>query len=254
MVVEQGIINGLIIAGGFGTRSGLENLPKGLVELGDSTTIIDHIIKEMLQLHALGQRALISNAKFYGAYKAWLEEMGYSRQITLVNNGVSEPVNRLGAIGDILFALNQLDWPVNQGLLVLPSDTLFQFALAQFIKFAQNRSGLSTVLYRTEPEIIANRLGCATINQRGEIVAFQEKPAQPQSNLAVAPFYFYHPKTLPELNRFAEHGGNLDAPSNIIPYLLANRVPVSAFVTNAPVKDIGTQADIQALMLAEVVK
>lgn len=237
-------IKALCIAGGFGTRleaAGLE-IPKGLIESGD-TTILGRMLADIKGCNGIESLAMVTNAKFYQVYKDWLERNGYLGKLTLLNNGVMDSEARLGAIGDIIYALNNLEWWKNTDLLVMPSDTLYKFKIQEFMDFAKDKKGLVTVVNELSKEVIANRLGCAGIDGN-RIVNFEEKPADPKYSYAIVPFYFYSENVLNNLIKYKEDGGKLDAPSSIISWFVTNHIPVYAFKVKSETLDVGMPVDI----------
>jgi len=238
---------GLVIAAGFGTRIGLDG-PKGLIKIGRST-IIGTMMEEIVTVPNISRLAIATNAKFHPQYAAWLAEQPFRDRILLLNNHAQTNEGRLGAIGDIIYALQELGWQ-DLNLLVMPSDTLYGFKIEEFLQFAQrlNPPGLVTVVNRMDKARIAGRLGCITTNGT-RVINFIEKPAEPPSDLAIVPFYYYPKECVAEFKKYKKAGGNLDAPSSIIAWFLKKKFPVYAFETEEPTLDVGTQRDMQEAQL-----
>ncbi len=230
----------LILAAGFGTRLKKygENIPKGLIPM-EKETLFGKIADE-LSSHSL---TAVTNDRFFPAYTQWLTDHG--KEITLLNDGARDPDHRLGALGDILFAVHKNHWE-NDDLLVIPSDTYYEFSIEAFIKFAQEKGSFATVVRKMSADQIANRLGCAVV-ENDRITDFVEKPSVPPSDYAAIPFYYYPKQTLALLSDYKGSGGNMDAPGSIIPWLLTKGVSVYAFVTEGETLDVGTTADVEKL-------
>lgn len=238
-------MNILILAAGFGTRllEYGEVTPKGLIPSAHGT-LMNHILDESFKLKS--PLALVTNEKFYTTYSNWLSKEYPANSVQILNDGVSKPEERRGAIGDILFALEQLKWE-DDDLLVTPSDTFFEFSLTEFATFAQDAGIFSTVVRDLgERSLIANRLGCPTVSDE-RIVAFEEKPSSPATTLAAIPFYFYPKHILGLLADYKLAGGNTDAPGSVIPWLLTKQIPVGAFQTSSRTLDVGTPEDVSAV-------
>jgi len=241
---ERKKFKALILAGGFGIRLKRmsENLPKGLIPCGE-TTIIGRIIKDLQQTPGVHKTGLISNDKFYHQYQAWLKKEGLDSKIKLINNEVKLPEKRLGAIGDLLLALDTLSW-WNNHILVLPSDTLYSFRVNDLLRFFFKHQGMVTVVRKFKDKSeIANRLGCAIL-QGKRIVKFVEKPTNPPSFYGAIPFYVYPVNILPMIRKYQEEDQSLDTPGAIIPWLIRKEVPVYAFITDQPTLDIGKPEDL----------
>ena len=239
-------INALILAAGFGTR--LNHLshqqPKGLIKANNGT-LISQVINGCLQPSQVKNLAVITNARDHHHYQANLNNH-YPNQITLINNGVSDPEKRLGALGDITYSVNQLKW-FNHPIMVLASDTYHQFSLEDLINIYNQHQAFTTVVnYYQDKSKITNRLGCAQM-EGDRVVGFTEKPAQPKSHYAAVPFYIYPTNPVSIINQYQNDGGNLDTPGSIIPWLLDHHQPVFALKVKTPTLDVGTPEDIQTL-------
>lgn len=238
-------MNILLLAAGFGTRLKEygETTPKGLVSTA-SGTLMDHVLHECAQLSA--PIALVTNGRFFSTYSEWLTKNYASLHVNVINDEAMTPETRLGALGDIAFSINQLGWE-DEDLLVLPTDTFFSFSLEDFVRFATDENLFATVIRDMgDKNLIANRLGCATVRDE-RIIAFVEKPADPPTSLAAIPFYYYPRKVLALIAEYRESGGNMDAPGSIIPWLLSKQLPVAAYQIESTTLDVGTPMDIETV-------
>lgn len=236
----------LILAAGFGTRLKElgEKTPKGLIKQHNKP-LLKHVCQE---IEALGQNiqttALVTNNKYFSQYSAWTHA-NYPR-IQVLNNGVDSSEKRLGAIGDLHRVVDSLNWR-DEPLLVLPSDTYFEFNLSDLVEIYEKTHDFVTVVrLMPDKKIIANRLGCAVVEQ-DRITKFLEKPSTPPSLYAAIPFYLYPEKVLKQIPDYMDQGNDPDSPGSIIPWLIANNIPVRTIITTNQTLDVGTQEDITAL-------
>nr|WP_276208268.1 sugar phosphate nucleotidyltransferase [Gracilibacillus sp. YIM 98692] len=88
------------------------------------------------------------------------------------------------------------------------------------------------------PEEI-KRTGVVEVDDHGVVTSFEEKPAEPKSNLAVPTFYIYQKETLPMIKRYIEEGNNSDAPWHFVPWLIKHK-DVFAYLFEGTRYDIGT--------------
>lgn len=235
----------LILAGGFGTRLKElgENTPKGLLKQGD-TPLMTHICKELESIEAIDEVALVTNNKYFQQYNSWLSDN--FPKIKIFNDGINTSEERLGALGDLQFVVEKLSW-ANQTVIVLPSDTYFEFSLNTLVSEALQNNDFTTVVRDVkDPGIIAHRLGCAVIKDN-LIVDFIEKPANPPSTLASIPFYIYRPKDFILLQDYQRAQNNMDTPGSFIPWLLKKGEVVRPFVVESNTLDVGTKVDFEML-------
>ena len=97
----------LILAAGYATRLYplTENFPKPLLEVGDKT-ILDWLIDDIDTSNIVNEYVVISNHKFAHHFDAWAKTK--KQKITVVDDGTDTNETRLGAVKDILFAIEQL--------------------------------------------------------------------------------------------------------------------------------------------------
>lgn len=236
----------IILGGGFGTRlNGAVDGPKGLIEVGGAT-LFGRMIDDLRQTPDISETALVANARYYDQYKLYLEEHYPDFSIILVNDGAFTPEEKKGALGDLMFSLDELDWWQND-ILVLPTDTYYSFKIARLRKFFSEQQSFVTVVREFEDKSkIKNKLGCAVM--KGEqVVGFIEKPEDPPSCFAAIPFYIYPKEILPILKQYSNEGGNMDAPGSIIPWLIEKGIKVYALNVTGLTIDVGTPDDLKRL-------
>ncbi len=232
----------IILAGGYGTRLGAltENKAKALLEVAGKT-ILDHLLEKLMRLSCLTNSPnfsnlastsvsstsissihIVTNQKFYADFAAWkarkIEENNSSSvtiPLTIINDGTTNNENRLGSIGDINFAIEQEK--INDDLLILGGDNLFEDDLPEFISFFQKK-GTSIMLYDVKSMSLARTLGIASVDPRQKIISFVEKPEQPTSTLASTLIYALKKEHLSFIKR-ALAGGKADRAGDFIKYL-----------------------------------
>ncbi|MBP6994076.1 NTP transferase domain-containing protein [Candidatus Woesebacteria bacterium] len=243
-------MNILILAAGYGTR--LEqfgiNLPKGLIEV-NGKTILSRMLNDISTLQ-YNHLLLITNNRFFDLYKEYCADNSCER-LEVMSDNTTDPELRLGGVGDILFALDQKNW-WNEDLLVCPTDTPTHLSLKDFIQFCDaTAKGHSATIFKQMPiDQIAGRLGCATLNKEHLLTGFFEKPNTPPSNLAAIPFYYYSKEALTYIRGHKESlkdktGKTLDAPGNLIRWLVQAQQDVYGYGMKEEAIDIGTMEDVQ---------
>jgi glucose-1-phosphate thymidylyltransferase len=235
----------IILAAGYGTRLGKagEQLPKGLIEF-NHTNLISHVVTELHSNHVTAI-AVVTNAKYYDQYHRWADSQPPG--ITLINDHTTSPANRLGALGDLRFAIDQLGWQ-KQNILVAPSDTYFTFPLASFLAtITQSPADFAAIVKIMPPEVIKNRFACAALSPDHQILECVEKPEVPLWPYAVLPFYYYPAEIHPLIAKYQAEGNSPDAPGSIIPWFLKNTVRVNACLVADEALDIGTPTELDLL-------
>jgi glucose-1-phosphate thymidylyltransferase len=232
----------LILGGGFSTRLYplTEFYPKGLLQVGDKVVtqyVIDEIIKT--GIHDI---AIVSNNRYYKKFSEWVDKQYQKYQFQLVNNGVDVPEKRLGAIGDLVFALNVMKW--NDDLLVVASDTLVSLNIQDYLDFFTTHQGVVIAVKSLPEDDIRNRLGCVEL-QGNTVIGFEEKPENPKSSYSSVPYYIFPKESIPLIKQYVLEGNPADAPGNIIPWFLG-KIAVNAYIINdGYYYDIGTSETLE---------
>ena len=212
----------LILAAGYATRLYplTLNTPKPLLKL-QGRPIIDYIMDKIEQVGDVDQISIITNNKFYNQFDEWLTpKRSYSPTRYKLLNDCSKTVeDRLGAIGDIHLAVEQS--MINDDLLIVGGDNLFDFNLNDFVRFAlDNKPNHSVCLYLPNNHTNLSRFGIAQINEFAQITGFEEKPQTPKSNLIATCIYFIPKEKLYLIHKYLSAGHNKDAPGSYISWLV----------------------------------
>ncbi|MBI2125031.1 nucleotidyltransferase family protein [Candidatus Woesearchaeota archaeon] len=227
----------LILAAGYATRLYplTENTPKPLLKVGNKT-IIEYILVELEKVPGLNQVYIVTNDKFYPDFVNWSKNIKTSCKLKILNDGTLSNEDRLGAIGDIHFTVQQEK--INDDLLVIAGDNLFGFSLSHFLDFFKNKNA-SVVAFHDlkDPQKLKGKYGVGIL-QGSKIIDFEEKPLQPKSSLASTACYLFKKGDLPR-TKILVAMGKADAPGNLIKYL-AQDSEVHAFIFEEHWFDVGT--------------
>jgi len=237
----------LILAAGFGIRLHplTKNFPKGLLKIKGKEIILN-VLDKIIDNPKIDQFALISNQVAFPYFKNFLDKNEKYNKIKLLNNGVSDSEKSLGAIGDLLLALNELGW--EDDLLVLPSDTLVSLDFTELINFYEKKRGFVNVVYDAcDKEIIRNKLGCAVLDG-DKLINFEEKPDEPKSTFQSVPIYIYPKNDLRLVREYADNkANNLGSPGAIIPFLIKKTKTYAFQIKNGFYHDVGTKQILEEL-------
>lgn len=228
----------VILAAGYATRMYplTENFPKPLLEVGGKT-VLDHLMVDIDRIGTIDRHILVSNSRYLPHFRKWREESEYEKEIILLDDGSTENENRLGAVRDILFAIEEVG--LDEELLVLAADNLLDFSFVDFVEYALGKHA-TCIMRHWEPSVERLRkTGVITIDEDDRVLSMEEKPAQPKSSWAVPPFYVYKREDLPLIREAIQAGANTDAPGSFITYLAQKR-PVYAYLMEGKRWDIGS--------------
>jgi len=228
----------VILAAGYATRMYplTRDMPKSLLEVAGKT-ILDYILENLGRAPEIRRLILVSNARFFGSFSAWAKNRTFPFPLHILDDGSTDNDNRLGAVADLAFAVEEAE--IRENLLVLAGDNLFDFEIRDFIAFFQTRKADCITTHRLEDPELLRRTGVIEIGPDQRVLAFQEKPREPRSPWAAPPFYVYRRDTLSLIRPYLDQGGNPDAPGHFVPWLL-ERKPVYAFPFTGTRYDIGS--------------
>ena len=186
----------IVLAAGYATRLYplTENQPKPLLEVAGKS-ILDHAMEKIDRVKEIDEVIIVTNDKFAGHFEEWKKAVTYSKILRVVNDGTLTNDTRLGAIGDIQFVIDQLK--INDDLMIIAGDNLFEFELADFATFFYNKDSDCITTYHEANEAQLKRAGVIEIDEESRVLSFEEKPEQPKSSFCVPAFYLYRKDTLP---------------------------------------------------------
>jgi len=232
----------VILAAGYGTRLGeiAQNTAKPLIKVSEKP-IVEHIVEKLFSLD-VDQIFVVTNSKFYSHFVEWKNSLG-NQNIKIINDNTTSNEDRLGAVGDINFVIQQEK--IDDDLLVVGGDNLFEDNLLQLMNHF-NEVGSTILLNDVQCYEKAKLYGIVTLNENNRIIKFTEKPENPESTLAASLIYALKKDHLPLLSS-AITDGFADRAGDFVKYL-SEREHVSGISLNGKWFDIGS---IEALREAE---
>jgi len=228
----------IVIAAGYATRLGelTRNFPKPLLKIGDNT-ILGRMLDDIDMIYSVDEHIIITNHKFAHCFEEWKTEQNYTKPITIVDDGTETNDTRLGAVCDLLFAMDKLN--INDDLLVVAADNLLFFSFQEFVDFSKDK-GTSCIMCHDQPSVEKlQRTGVVVLDDNGKVLNMEEKPQCPKSHWAVPPFYIYMKHDLELIRHAVDNGCGKDAPGNLAHYMVDNTV-MHAWQMSAGRFDIGS--------------
>lgn len=228
----------IVIAAGYATRLGAltKNFPKPLLKIGENT-ILGRMLDDIDRIPEIDEHIIITNHKFAPIFDDWVEEHHYTHPITIVDDGTETNDTRLGAVCDLLFAMEKLS--IDDDMLVVAADNLLFFSFREFVDFARAK-GTSCIMCHEQPSIEKlQRTGVIVVDDNMKVLNMEEKPQVPKSTWAVPPFYIYLKQDLDLVRHAVENGCGKDAPGNLAHYMV-ERTTMHAWPMSAGRFDIGS--------------
>ena len=271
----------IVIAAGYATRLGelTKNFPKPLLKIGDST-ILDRMLDDIDRIPDIDEHIIVTNHKFAHIFEDWRKDRlsvssGFParKPITIIDDGTSTNDTRLGAVCDLILAINGGVVPgveklstvngqssmvngqcstvngqtsnlkpqtsIQDDLLVVAADNILFFSFQEFVDFAKAKK-TSCIMCHEQPSIEKlQRTGVVELDENNRVLGMEEKPEHPKSHRAVPPFYIYRKEDLDLVRHSVENGCGKDAPGNLAHYMVEHTT-MHAWPMSAGRFDIGS--------------
>lgn len=211
----------LILAAGYATRLYplTENFPKPLLRVGHKT-ILDWLVDDIDASGEVDEFVVISNHKYAHHFVAWSKTK--TQNITVLDDGTTSNENRLGAVKDIQFAIEQLH--LNDDVLVIAGDNVLDFSLQQFIAYAKEKNA-SCIMRYYEPEYQKLlKCGVVTVTDADRVLGMTEKSPTPATHWCCPPFYYYTSNDIQRIPEGIDQGCQTDAPGSFAAWLCTKTI------------------------------
>ena len=125
-------------------------------------------------------------------------------------------------------------------VLILSGDHIYKMDYEVMLDFHKENNAEVTIAVMPVPMEEAKRFGIMITDNERKITDFEEKPANPRSNLASMGIYIFNWKTLKEALLENAQQPRLDFGKHVIPYCHGKGYPLYAYEFNGYWKDVGT--------------
>jgi len=234
----------LILGAGYATRLYplTKDKAKPLLPVGNKC-MIDHVVDKIEEIADVDKIYVVTNQKFFTQFSDWAEAKKGKTPIEAINDKTLSNDDRLGAIGDIGLSIN--DKKIDDDLLIVAGDNLFEFDLKDFLNFAKSKTPTPSIaVYDIENIKEASLYGVLQIDENSKVLSFEEKPAAPKSTLVSTCIYYFPKLKIDLVNRYLATSQKKDAPGNYIKWLTENE-GVYAFAFKEAWYDIGSKASYE---------
>lgn len=240
----------MILAGGQGSRLGAltKNIAKPAVPFGGKYKIIDFPL---------------SNCVHSGIYTVGVLTQYQPLELnTYIGNGNPWDLNRndggvyvlppyqsqkagewyKGTANAIYQNLGFLEGFSPENVLILSGDHIYKMHYGKMLEAHKASGAAITIAVMPVPWEEASRFGIMNVDESGNIIEFEEKPANPKSNLASMGIYIFNYEILKKYLTEDENDptSSNDFGKNIIPKMLANHEKMLSWKFEGYWKDVGT--------------
>ncbi len=229
----------IILAAGYATRLRplTDTRAKELLPVG-GRPIVDWIIDAVTAVELVDEIHLVPNSHKVDQFTAWAG----GRDVIVHDDGTTSNEDRLGAIGDMLFVIERAQ--LDDDLLVIAGDNLFEFSLAEFAAFWRAQGSASAVAVRDVGSLeLASHYGIVALGVDGRVLDFEEKPADPPSTLAATATYLFHREHARLIKGYLEGEHGADQPGRFVGWLQRHE-PVYGWLFDTTWYDIGNHEQL----------
>ena len=238
----------MLLAGGQGSRLGVltANVAKPAVAFGGKYRIIDFPLSNCINsgidtVGVLTQYQPLRLNTHIGIGIPW--------DLDRNNGGVTilQPYEKSGGsewysgtANAIYQNMKYIDSYNPEYVLILSGDHIYKMDYEVMLDFHKQNNADVTIAVMPVPMEEASRFGIVVADEEKRICEFQEKPAEPKSNLASMGIYIFSWKALKEALIANEDVENCDFGMHVIPYCFDQGERIFAYKYNGYWKDVGT--------------
>jgi glucose-1-phosphate thymidylyltransferase len=229
----------LVLAAGYATRLRplTDETAKPLLPLA-GRPMIDFICDRIDEVSEVDELHVVTNSRFAAAFEAWAKARSGRLRPRIHDDGTRSNEERLGAISDIAFVVEQAEL-AGDDLLVVAGDNLFDFSLVEQVACWRSKgNGSCLAVYRCPDRIRLSAYGIVELGEDDRVVGFVEKPAKPASNLIATAAYVFSREHIASIPSYLAEGNSPDQPGHFVAWLHPNE-PVYGFVFDELWLDIG---------------
>jgi len=162
-----------------------KDMPKSLLRVGRKTILVYPLQKSTS--HEIDEIILVTNSRFSERFREFVVGYRGKKPICVLDDGSSDNEHRLGAVADLVFAIGRKN--IDDDVLVLAGDNLFDFSLAGFVRFFEAVNADCITSHVELDTSALRKTGVAELNAEGRVLSFEEKPRYPNPTMRYPPFY-----------------------------------------------------------------
>ncbi len=186
----------VLMCGGFAKRMWplTLNTPKPLLPIA-GRPIIEYILDKLDDVEEVDLIYISTNKKFERYFKEEMKNFKTKKPVKLIIEPAVKEEEKLGSVGALGFLIKEEK--INDDLLIIAGDNLFDFSLVDFINYYKSKSCPVIALYdMKDKEKVRGRYGVVLLDKNNKIIGFEEKPNEPKSTFVSTACYILPKETL----------------------------------------------------------
>lgn len=240
----------MILAGGQGSRLGAltKNVAKPAVPFGGKYRIIDFPLSNCVHsgintVGVLTQYQPLELNRYIGNGNPWDLDRSHGGVYVLPPYQSAKAGEWYKGTANAIYQnLSFLESFKPENVLILSGDHIYKMHYGEMMKAHKESGAAVTIAVMPVPWEEASRFGIMNVDEEGTITDFEEKPAEPKSNLASMGIYIFTYEVLKKYLEADERDPSSanDFGKNIIPTMLENGEKMVSFRFEGYWKDVGT--------------
>lgn len=240
----------MLLAGGQGSRlkALTKDMAKPVVPFGGKYRIIDFALSnstnsEIKDIGVLTQYKPQLLNRHLGIGSAWDYDRNHGG-LRILSPYYTEEGGKWfeGTASAIFENINYLDQVNPEYVLILSGDHIYKMDYRKLLDVHKSKGASATIAVMEVDWEEASRFGIMNTDEEGRITEFEEKPANPKSNLASMGIYVFNWKVLRKalIEDDKDNNSTNDFGHDIIPKMLACGDPLYVYKFDGYWKDVGT--------------
>ena len=240
----------MILAGGQGSRLGAltKNVAKPAVPFGGKYRIIDFPLSNCVHsgintVGVLTQYQPLELNRYIGNGNPWDLDRSHGGVYVLPPYQSAKAGEWYKGTANAIYQnLSFLESFKPENVLILSGDHIYKMHYGEMLKAHKESGAAVTIAVMPVPWEEASRFGIMNVDEEGTITDFEEKPAEPKSNLASMGIYIFTYEVIKKYLEADERDPSSanDFGKNIIPAMLENGEKMVSFRFEGYWKDVGT--------------
>ena len=240
----------MILAGGQGSRLGAltKNVAKPAVPFGGKYRIIDFPLSNCVHsgintVGVLTQYQPLELNRYIGNGNPWDLDRSHGGVYVLPPYQSAKAGEWYKGTANAIYQnLSFLESFKPENVLILSGDHIYKMHYGEMLKAHKESGAAVTIAVMPVPWEEASRFGIMNVDEEGTITDFEEKPAEPKSNLASMGIYIFTYEVLKKYLEADERDPSSanDFGKNIIPTMLESGEKMVSFRFEGYWKDVGT--------------